>query len=100
MPNHVSRVITFPSANHSPSTVNRNAKEFVIGTVRLSSKGTLVSTVSTHLVLVKGLNCRLTCLTDQQEEPDASGQVRNKRDGIARLGQEADERPERERYLA
>jgi hypothetical protein len=29
--------ITFPSAHHSPSTVNKNAREFVIGTVRLSS---------------------------------------------------------------
>lgn len=29
--------ITFPSAHHSPNTVNRNAKEFVIGTVRLNS---------------------------------------------------------------
>ena len=29
--------ITFPSAHHSPSTVNRNARELVMGTVRLSS---------------------------------------------------------------
>ena len=27
----------FPSAHHSPKTVNRNAKELVMGTVRLSS---------------------------------------------------------------
>jgi len=31
------REITLPSAYHSPSTVKRNASEFVIGTVRLSS---------------------------------------------------------------
>jgi hypothetical protein len=30
-------LITFFSAHHSPKTVNRNASEFVIGTVRLSS---------------------------------------------------------------
>lgn len=29
--------MTLPSAHHSPRTVNKNAKEFVIGTVRLSS---------------------------------------------------------------
>lgn len=29
--------ITLPSANHSPSTVNRKASEFVMGTARLSS---------------------------------------------------------------
>jgi hypothetical protein len=29
--------MTFFSAHHSPSTVNMNAKEFVIGTVKLSS---------------------------------------------------------------
>lgn len=29
--------MTFFSAHHSPSTVNMNASEFVIGTVRLSS---------------------------------------------------------------
>lgn len=37
IPIHVSLVMTFPSANHSPSTVNRNASEFTMGTVRLSS---------------------------------------------------------------
>lgn len=38
---HLSRdqplLITFFSAHHSPSTVKRNASEFVMGTVRLSS---------------------------------------------------------------
>ena len=37
MPNAVSFVINFPSANHSPSTVKRKASEFVIGTVNESS---------------------------------------------------------------
>lgn len=37
MPIHVSRVITLPSAHHSPNTVNRNARELVIGTVKLNS---------------------------------------------------------------
>ena len=37
IPIHVSLVINFPSATYSPSTVNRNANEFVIGTVRLNS---------------------------------------------------------------
>jgi hypothetical protein len=31
------RDITFPSAHHSPTTVNRNASELVMGTVRLNS---------------------------------------------------------------
>ncbi|KAL8895992.1 MAG: hypothetical protein Q9192_003334 [Flavoplaca navasiana] len=29
--------MTFPSAHHSPNTVNKNANEFVIGTVKLNS---------------------------------------------------------------
>lgn len=37
MPIHVSRSISLPSAYHSPRTVNRNANEFVIGTVSDSS---------------------------------------------------------------
>jgi hypothetical protein len=37
MPIQVSLLITFFSAHHSPSTVNKNASEFVIGTVRLNS---------------------------------------------------------------
>ncbi len=37
IPTHVSLPTPFPSATHSPSTVNKNASEFVIGTVRLSS---------------------------------------------------------------
>ncbi len=36
--------ITFPSAHHSPNTVNRNANEFVIGTVRLNSATKRTST--------------------------------------------------------
>lgn len=37
IPIHVSRSISFPSAYHSPSTVNRKANELVIGTVSDSS---------------------------------------------------------------
>ena len=37
IPIHVSLPTPFPSAHHSPSTVNKNAREFVIGTVRLNS---------------------------------------------------------------
>jgi len=43
MPIQVSRDITFPSAHHSPSTVNKKASEFVIGTVSESSAGLSVS---------------------------------------------------------
>jgi hypothetical protein len=43
MPNAVSFVINFPSANHSPSTVKRKASEFVIGTVNDSSVGKGIS---------------------------------------------------------
>jgi len=38
-------VIVFFSAHHSPNTVNKNAREFVIGTVRLSS----IISISQHL---------------------------------------------------
>lgn len=34
---HKPRLMTLPSTHHSPSTVNRNAREFTMGTVRLSS---------------------------------------------------------------
>jgi len=37
IPSKVSFVMSLPSAYHSPSTVNRNASEFVMGTVRESS---------------------------------------------------------------
>lgn len=41
--------MTLPSAHHSPRTVKRNAREFVIGTVRLSSaKGKLSAAVLMH----------------------------------------------------
>ena len=38
IPIQVSLVMILPSAHHSPSTVNRNAKLFVIGTVSDSSE--------------------------------------------------------------
>lgn len=38
MPIQVSLEMSFPSAYHSPSTVKRNARELVMGTVRESSK--------------------------------------------------------------
>ena len=34
---YLPRDMTFPSAHHSPSTVNKKAKLFVMGTVKLSS---------------------------------------------------------------
>ena len=34
---HVPLEMTFPSVYHSPNTVNKNAKLFVIGTVKLNS---------------------------------------------------------------
>lgn len=37
---HLPREMTFPSAHHSPNTVNRKARELVIGTVKLSSRET------------------------------------------------------------
>ena len=36
-PQCIPLVITLPSTYHSPNTVNRKAKEFVMGTVKLSS---------------------------------------------------------------
>jgi hypothetical protein len=41
-------LMTFFSAHHSPNTVNKNASEFVIGTVRLSS--VLVSVLPLHVI--------------------------------------------------
>lgn len=46
MPNHVSLVISFPSTTYSPRTVNRKAKEFVIGTVSDNSTTYELRTVS------------------------------------------------------
>lgn len=43
IPNHVLAEIIFPSTYHSPSTVNKNAIEFVIGTVNESSKSSTTS---------------------------------------------------------
>ena len=37
IPIHVSRVMSLPSARYSPSTVNKKASEFVMGTVRDNS---------------------------------------------------------------
>lgn len=46
--------ITFPSAHHSPSTVNKNASEFVIGTVRLNSTNPNVSCIQPQGPLLEG----------------------------------------------
>lgn len=54
------REITLPSAHHSPSTVNRNATELVMGTVRLSSTITSDILVSNE----RKAKC-LTSLSDQ-----------------------------------
>jgi hypothetical protein len=42
--------ITFPSAHHSPSTVNKKASEFVMGTVNESSAAQLASTISIQVL--------------------------------------------------
>ena len=41
--------MTFPSAHHSPRTVNKNAKELVIGTIRLNSTRKSAYSVSPFL---------------------------------------------------
>lgn len=46
--------ITFPSAHHSPNTVNKNAKEFVMGTVKLNSVPE--KKMENHQVISKVLN--------------------------------------------
>lgn len=72
--------MTFPSAHHSPNTVKRNAREFTIGTVRLSS--------SLEISICLGPNNRAcrdpTSLPNQEEEPYTPSDVDQERDSIAR----------------
>lgn len=51
MPTHVSLEMILPSAYHSPSTVKRNASEFVMGTVSDNSVSTLLAKHSNVAVL-------------------------------------------------
>ena len=66
--------ITLLSTHQSPNTVNKNANELVIGTVRLSSINLLDMafqfTESQGLHISRIMRKRLTRLTNQQEEPD------------------------------
>lgn len=80
-------LMIFFSAHHSPSTVNMNAKEFVIGTARLNS--VIISVL--HLYL-SPLASRLTSLPDQNEKPDASRNVEQERYCIRRPTKRADDR--------
>ena len=75
--------MTFFSAHHSPSTVNMNASEFVIGTVRLNS-------TNCELPKVDGkFNLALTSLANQYKEPYTASDIEQQRNGIRRPTQNA-----------
>lgn len=80
-------LMTFLSTHHSPTTVNKNAVEFVMGTVRLSSER--ISGVARG-----GYEEGLTGLPDQQEEPDTPGQVDDQGNGVARVPQQVNDTEE------
>ena len=70
--------MTFPSAHHSPKTVNKKASEFVIGTVMLSS-----ITCQHILPQIHSPKKLSTGLPDYQKEPDAPSQIQKQRNRIA-----------------
>lgn len=84
----IPRLITFLSTHHSPATVNKKAKELVIGTVRLNSIPRSEKYHWLCLTLPKTTIKRfglLTGLTNQQEEPDTPSQIYDQRNSILRV---------------
>lgn len=65
--------MTLFSAHHSPSTVNRKAKELVIGTVRLSSSQKLACSPCKCLSKRHGDKPLFTSLSNDKKEPQTSG---------------------------
>jgi hypothetical protein len=63
--------MTFSSAHHSPSTVKRKAKEFVIGTARLNSSQ-IQYVLPVNVSQRHGDNLWFTSLPNDEEEPQAS----------------------------
>jgi len=102
-PHNLPLVMTLPSAHHSPNTVNRKAKEFVIGTVRLNSVNPQTLThfpsklrvclcLSVHrssitpsqvpYILRAKTNIKLTSLSNQQKEPHTPRNIKQERDCV------------------
>jgi hypothetical protein len=83
---HVPLDITFPSAHHSPSTVNKKASEFVIGTVNESSAKSSTSHSSTKA------EQRLTSLPNKQEKPNTPGHIEEQRHSISGIPEQVHDR--------
>lgn len=87
----------FPSTYQSPNTVNKNAMEFVIGTVKLnsaSSSSALSSELSLQAYMSRqqqeregGAGEEHTSLTNQQKEPNTSRKIDNQRHSISPISQ-------------
>lgn len=93
-------LMTFRSTYQSPRTVNKNAREFVIGTVRLNSipplafkylhaaqislRGRLLLDHFSNDNKEKG---QQTSLPNQQEKPNTPGQINHQWNRISRIPQ-------------
>jgi hypothetical protein len=85
---HIPLDITLPSAHHSPSTVNKKASEFVIGTVNESSARPSVSQIYTE----GSKRMQLTSLPNEQEKPNTSRDVQEQRHSISRVPEQVHDR--------
>lgn len=68
--------MTFLSANHSPKTVNKNASELTMGTVRDSSTLQLVNEQPRRAAKI-GDRKMYTSFPDQQEKPYRASEIYN-----------------------
>ena len=85
---HIPLDITLPSAHHSPSTVNKEASEFVIGTVNESSAEPSVS----HIYTEGSNRMQLTSLPNEQEKPNTPGNVQEQRHSVSRVPEQVHDR--------
>jgi len=95
-------LITFFSAHHSPRTVKRKAREFVIGTVKLNSSTPCqpFTMKSPGFYRVPKRNIALTSLSNQEEEPYAPRNIQQERYGVSRPTQHPyDREPYAQRLL-
>lgn len=91
--------ITLRSTYHSPRTVNRNAVELIIGTVRLSSAATHTHKVRSDHIVKPDRQRIQTMLPNQQKKPHAPRQIYYQGDEIRRRPEEIHNGPEQCFYL-
>ena len=91
--------MTFLSTHQSPRTVNKNANEFVIGTVKLNSKISSASYLAmqpfSNEILILTARGELTSLPNQQKEPNTARQINDQRDSISRIPKQIHDPKER-----